>query len=135
MQNNTLFVRDFMMRKTIYLFADMAILHAISVLLSNEISGAPVVDENKRLLGILTERDCIQVAVNAGYFDDLGQQVGDYMSKSVEVVAQDDNLMDVAQKLITLPYRRFPVVDQGTLVGLITRRDVLRAIEFKNRAK
>jgi len=135
MQNNTLFVRDYMMKKPIYLFADMGILQAISVFLSNKISGAPVVDQNMNLLGILTERDCIEVAVNAGYFDDFGQLVGDYMSQTIDVVAEDDNLMDVAQKLITLPYRRFPVVAQGRLVGLITRKDVLRVIELKNNVK
>jgi len=129
MQENTLFIKDYMTQNPICLTADIDILKAISLLLKHHISGAPIVDNKGRLLGILTERDCIKVAVNAGYFDDFGGQVSDYMTANVETVSMDDNLMDVAQKLVESSFRRYPVIADGILVGLITRRDILAALE------
>ena len=131
MNEKTLFVRDFMTKELICLSADMNILQAISLLLRHQISGAPVIDNDNKLVGILTERDCIQVAVHAGYFDDFGGQVSDYMRRPVETVLANDNLMDIAQKFITSSFRRYPVVDQGLLIGLITRRDILQALEHE----
>jgi len=129
MNEKTLFVRDFMTRNPICLSADLDILRAVSILLQHQISGAPVVDNNEKPVGMLTERDCIQVAVHAGYFGDFGGQVSDYMRQPVETVSANDNLMDIAQKFITSSFRRYPVVEQEILIGLITRRDILQALE------
>ena len=129
MDEQTLFVRDFMTPEPICIGLDMDILQAISLLLKHQISGAPVVDEQGQLVGMLTERDCIQVAVHAGYFDDFGGPVAQYMSQQVETVSADDNLMDIAQKFIQSSFRRYPVMEQGRLVGLITRHDILHALE------
>jgi len=129
MQAKTLFIKDYMKENPICLTADIDILNAISLLLKHGISGAPIIDNKRRLLGILTERDCIKVAVNAGYFDDFGGQVSDYMTSNVETVLMNDNLMDVAQKLVESSFRRYPVVEKGILVGLITRRDILAVME------
>jgi CBS domain-containing protein len=51
------------------------------------------------------------------------------MSTPVETVSSGENLVDVAARMAQSPYRRFPVVDQGRLVGLLSRRDVLRALD------
>lgn len=131
MLEKTLFVGDYMQQNPICLQAEMGILEAVALLLKNQESGAPVIDEQGNLLGLLTERDFIQVAVNAAYFDDFGGQVKDYMSSQVDIVAKKDNLMDLAQKLIDSSFRRFPVIEQGKLVGLITRRHILQALQDK----
>ena len=121
-------VRDLLRGPPIVLAAGMDIRRAVQVLLDEDISGAPVVDGQGRLVGILTERDCIRVAVAAGYYDEPGGPVSDFMSREVETVGPELSLMDLAQRLIGAPYRRFPVVEEGRLVGLVGRRDVLRAI-------
>lgn len=131
MNDKTLFVRDFMAKEPICIPADIDILQAISILIQHQISGAPVTGDKGQLLGILTERDCIQVAVNAGYFDDFGGQVSNYMSRQVETVSVNDNLMDIAEKFINSSFRRYPVMERGMLVGLITRRDILQALEHE----
>lgn len=135
MKEKTLFVRDYMASKLICISADTDILQAVSQLLDHKISGAPVVDDKGNLSGILTERDCIQVAVNAGYFDDFGGIVSNFMSEQVETVSSCDNLMDIAEKFITSSFRRFPVLEDGKLVGLITRRDVLQALKLESLGK
>ncbi len=129
MNEKTLFVQDYMVHNPICISADMDILLATSQLLQHKISGAPVIDDKGKLLGMLTERDCIKVAVHAGYFDDFGGKVSNYMSPQVETVSTHDNLMDIAEKFITSSFRRFPVVDKGKLVGIITRYDVLKALK------
>lgn len=126
--NNHPRVRDIVRGPPIVLSEGMDIRRAVQVLLDEDISGAPVVDAAGGLVGILTERDCIRVAVAAGYYDEPGGPVADFMSGEVETVSPDLALLDLAQRFVGSPYRRFPVLEDGRLVGLIGRRDVLRAI-------
>lgn len=121
-------VRDFMATKLHTVEPEAAVMDAVRRLVSLNVSGLLVVDAAGALIGIMTERDCIDVALQAGYFDETGGRVEDYMSRTLETVAPDDNLMDVAERFARDPHRRFPVVDDGRLVGLIARRDVLRAL-------
>jgi CBS domain-containing protein len=108
---------------------DTEIMRAVQILVDHDISGVPIVEERGQLVGILTERDCIEVAVTAGYFDEAGGRVRDYMTSPVETCQPTDSLMDVAARLITSRYRRYPVVEDARLIGLISRRDVLRALK------
>ena len=95
----------------------------------HRIAGAPVVDDEGNLLGMLSEFDCMQVALNAGYHGTWGGPVRDYMSDGVETVDADMSIVDLAQVFINKKFRRFPVVQGTRLVGQISRRDVLRALE------
>jgi CBS domain-containing protein len=105
----------------------MEITQLVHLLVEQDIPGVLVVDDG-RLIGVVTERDCIDVALQAGYFDERGGTVAEFMTTSVETLDPDDSLMDVAERMTKAPYRRFPVVEDGRLVGLLTRRDVLRAL-------
>jgi CBS domain-containing protein len=107
---------------------DTEITQAVRVLIDLDISGVLVTDADNVLLGILTERDCIAVATQASYYDDRGGPVSKFMSTTVETCAPNDNLIDVAVRMADSPYRRFPVVDERRLVGLLSRRDVMRAL-------
>jgi len=62
------------------------------------------------------------------YFDEEGGPVSEFMTAPVETVGPDDSLMDVAVRMAKSSYRRFPVVDNGKLIGLIGRRDVLKVL-------
>jgi predicted transcriptional regulator len=126
--NETPRVRDFYAADPVTINQDDDILRAVQVMLDHEISGLPVVDSDGRLVGILTERDCMLKAVEAGYLDEPGGRVEEYMTPDAQTVGLDDNLMDVAKRFVDSPFRRFPVVEQGRLVGIIMRRDFLRAM-------
>jgi CBS domain-containing protein len=106
----------------------MEILRASQVLIGNDISGAPVLDRHGRLIGILTERDCLRVVLQAAYHGEPGGQVHEYMSWQPVSVRPDDTILDLAQRFIKEKYRRYPVLDGGRLVGVISRRDVMRAM-------
>lgn len=121
-------VHEVMTRDLVTVSPQDEITEVVSLLVQHDISGVPVVDADEGLVGILTERDCIDVALKAGYFDERGGYVSEYMSSPVETVEADAGLVDVAERLCRSQHRRFPVLEDGRLVGLISRRDVLKVL-------
>lgn len=121
-------VRDYMTQKVVSLDPDMEIASATQFLIAHDISGAPVLDHHGRLVGILTERDCMKVALHAGYHDVPYGLVRDYMTADPESVTPDQSILTLAEKFIHGKYRRYPVVDNGRMVGIISRRDIMKAL-------
>lgn len=121
-------VRDIMLTKPVMFTGDTDLLDAVCVLVNRRISGAPVVDERGNLIGLLTERDFLRAALVAGYHGERGGCVGDYMSSDVQAVNADESLLDVATRFIETKRRRFPVIEDNRVVGVVVRRDVLRAV-------
>lgn len=121
-------VRDFMSTKLECIAADDPVMDCARRLVSRNVSGLLVVDAAGRLLGLITERDLIDVALSAGYHDESGGLVRDYMTTEIVTVDADESLMDVAERFTRTSHRRYPVLDGGRLVGLIARRDILRAL-------
>ena len=107
---------------------DMNVLDAITILVKHSISGAPVVDERGNLIGLLSEKDCMKVAMQAGYYEEAGGRVADYMTEKVLTVESEDSILEVAKLFLEKGPRRYPVVEDNRLVGQISRRDVLKAI-------
>ena len=124
----SMLVKDHMVKNVITLDPEMEILQATQILLREDISGAPVLDKHGRLVGVLTERDSMRVTLHAGYHGAPGGLVSDYMSPAPLTVSPDDTIVDVAEKFVNERYRRYPVVDGGRLVGIISRREVMRAM-------
>lgn len=106
---------------------DMEITRAAGLLVTRRISGAPVVDEAGRLVGMLTAKDCFAALMHASYHQELGGSVSDYMTGQVETMEADTDIIAAARRFSETPYRRFPVMDEGRLVGIITRNDLLAA--------
>ena len=121
---------DMMVRSVVTLSPATDIYGAMKILLKHRISGAPVVDDAGRLVGILSEKDCLRVLAGEA-FDGLPEgRVGDYMTRDVESVGPGTSLFDIVRRFLDRAYRRLPVVDQdGRVVGQISRRDVVAAIE------
>jgi len=108
---------------------DMDVLDAIHLLIEKGISGAPVVDRLGNIVGILSERDCIQVALNAGYYAERGGKVSEFMSRDVKTVDINTSLVDVAKMFVSVPFKRYPVMQENELVGQISRSDILKALQ------
>lgn len=119
---------DFMSERLVSVGPDMDIHEAIKLLIKEEISGVPVVDEAGALVGVLSEKDCFKVSFYCGYYLDRGGRVADYMTQSVITVNADADIVGVAEMFLKGPYRRFPVVLGDRVVGVISRRDTLRAL-------
>ena len=123
-------VKDYMSANLVNFSPDMDVMEAISLLLQKGISGAPVVDKLGEMVGILSEKDCLRVALQAGYNQAHGGRVSEFMSPNVVSVDADTSILDVAKMFLESPFKRYPVVDDGNrLVGQINRADVLKAID------
>lgn len=120
-------IADYMSRDLVTFPPDLEINKAVARMLGRRISGAPVVDETWQLLGILTAKDCFRPVLSASYHGELGGLVGDYMTTNVVTMDAGVGLVAAAERFLTTPYRRFPVLENGRLVGVISRCDLLRA--------
>jgi CBS domain-containing protein len=122
-------VKDYMARTLVTFKPEMDVLDAVHELVQKRIAGAPVVDDEGNLIGMLSELDCMKVALNAGYHGDWGGPVSDFMTVDTKTVDGEMNIIDLAQVFIETRFRRFPVMQGNRLIGQISRRDALRALE------
>ena len=118
--------RDMMKTRLVTVRADMRVLDAVRLLLSNRVSGAPVVDDTGSLIGMLSEKDCIQALLRAVAERLPSSTVADVMTAEVTTVHEGTDMLTVAHMFVTKLLRRIPVVNEaGALVGQISRRDLL----------
>jgi CBS domain-containing protein len=121
-------VRDYMSGKLLTFSPQTDVLDAIHQLVRHRIAGAPVIDDHGNLVGMLSELDCMMIALNAGYHGERGGPVAEYMTEETETVDADMSIIDLAQRFLESGFRRYPVVKDNRLIGQISRRDVLRAL-------
>jgi CBS domain-containing protein len=121
-------IRQMMKTRLIQLDPAMDIYEAMAVFTKQKISGAPVINESGKLVGILSEKDCMKVMVQAAFDRLPSGEVQDFMSTEVKAIAPDATLMTAVDIFLSHPFRRLPVMDDGKLVGQISRREVLSAI-------
>lgn len=124
----SVFVKDHMTQDVFTLDPEMEILRAVNELISNDISGAPVIDKHGRLVGVLSERDCMRVAMQGNYYGTPVGLVKDFMSDNPQWIGPEQSVLTLADLFISGRFHRYPVVDDGCLVGVISRRDVMRAM-------
>jgi predicted transcriptional regulator len=126
----SILVADYMARRLITFSPDQTIMEVMDALLSKKISGGPVVNVNRELLGVISEGDCLKEVVKGKYnnIPVLAGKVSEYMATEVITINPDANIFDAAHMFLTKRRRRFPVIENGKLVGQISQRDVMRAI-------
>ena len=122
-------VRDYMTRKLITFSPDQSVEEVIEELIRYKISGGPVVNEKHELVGIISEGDCIRHISESRYHNLPGEnrKVEQHMAKEVETIDGDMNIFDAANKFLNDRRRRFPIVEDGVLVGQISQKDILKA--------
>jgi len=110
---------------------DQSIESAIEVIIGKKISGGPVLDGNGKLVGMLSEKDCLKVLVEETYHNlpMVQRTVAHYMSTEVKTISAEQDVVDAASLFLNSFVRRFPVMDGNVLVGQISRRDILKATQ------
>ncbi len=103
---------------------------AAQVIIDNRVSGVVVVDDTGQLVGMLSELDCMQAIVSTVYNGGTpgAEIVRDVMTKEVTVNRPSEDIISVATEMVKHKHRRRPIVDNGKLVGQISCRQLLRAI-------
>ena len=123
-------VRELMTTELLAVTPETSVHEAADLLLEHRISGLPVVDDGK-LVGIITEQDCLRVVFRTNYYQGPGQSVGEAMTRSPETLDADDDIMTAVERFLERPYRRFPVMSNGAVVGILSRREALRLIKLQ----
>lgn len=114
--------RDIMIRK-VYTISPAASVQEVAQLLSQKsISGAPVIDKDGKIIGIVTEADII------GKVNREGLRVADIMSSEIIVVDEETGVGEIAMLLSERKIKRVPVMRNSQLVGIISRADIVRAV-------
>ena len=121
-------VSDYMARDLITLSPKTEINKAMKLLLDHRISGAPVVDDSGALVGVLSKKDCLKAAMDASYYRDWGATVETHMSSDVQTLAASMDILSATSAFLNSEFLRFPVMENGRLVGQISRTDALRAM-------
>lgn len=125
----SLSVCDYMTERPLSFEPSLDILAAAHLLIKNGVGSAPVLDENGRPIGILTEQDCIAVALQSYYHGSPGGIVRDHMTRDPTTIGADDSIFDAAQLVVLHKFHGFPVVtDDGYMLGMLMRSAVLRAM-------
>jgi len=125
----SILVDDFMTTHLATAKPEMDLLALVDLLLIQGISGAPVVDQDGKLVGMISEQDCLRKILVGTYQGDIGGRVEDAMTSPVETVKMGASIVEVAEQMLVTNRRRFPVVDlEGRLRGQISRRDLLKAV-------
>lgn len=122
-------VKDIMAKKLVTFKPDTKVIAAIQILIKNRFSGAPVVNDKGELIGILSEMDCMETVIHNSYYSESGGFVRDFMTTELTTVNPEMGIVDLAQFFQKKHFRRLPVVKNGKLVGQVSRRDVLKAIQ------
>jgi CBS domain-containing protein len=123
-------VSDYMTTNLITFKSDDSLDHVIEQLIAYNISGGPVVNDKNELIGIISETDCIKHISESKYYNmpsDTNNTVGKYMVKDVDTIDKNMNIFDAAFKFISSHRRRFPVTENGKLIGQLSQKDVLKA--------
>ena len=129
-QKKGLLARDIMKCGLITVQKQTPIYEAIDILASKHISGLPVVDDCMNLVGIISEKDMLKLLYDPTI---KPGKTEDFMTEGVVSFNHDDSLLDVCECLINNDFRRVPILNQGKVVGIISRADVMVCV-LKNKS-
>jgi CBS domain-containing protein len=118
--------KDIMTKNVIYIKRDTQIYEALRSLTRHNISGIPVVEDDMTLVGIVSERDILRLFDT---FENVeGKTVDDYMTQPAVFFEEQESISEISKCLANNYFRRVPVVSRGKLVGVVSRRDIIKNI-------
>lgn len=126
-------LRDYMITNPIKVRDNDNLFDTMKVIIDNKVSGVCVIDENKALVGVLSEMDCLAAILKATYNEVGVGLVNQYMTKDVIVAHPSEGIINIAQDMLLKNQRRRPVVENGELVGQVSCRQLLTAVKKFNK--
>ena len=121
-------VSEYMTKNPQVFQPDTDVFAAIRTLIKYKITGAPVVDGSGKLIGLFSELNCMKVATNASYHEEMPGKVGEFMTTDFEPVNANTSIVELADQFSRSHLRQLPVVEHGHLLGVISRVDILKAL-------
>ena len=129
-------ITQYMTKDLITFTIDTEITEVIDTLLEKRISGAPVLNDKKEIIGVIDDKDCLHVLVDSVYHNlPIRKRIVEaYMTNVYKTISIDSDIVDVANEFLKSNFKRLLVVSaNGKLMGQISRRDILKAIQSVNR--
>ena len=122
-------VRDYMTTKLITFKPEQSVQEVVESLIKHKISGGPVVNDRQELVGVISEGDCLKQLSESRYYNMPLQHdnVEKRMARNVETIDGNMDVFDAANKFLSSKRRRFPIVENGKLIGQISQKDILKA--------
>lgn len=121
-----------MTARPVSLSATMTVAEAVELLLEKKQTGGPVLGIDKKVVGFLSEQDCIQQMIESSYYRERVCKVSEIMKTDVLSVKPYDSIIELAQLMTKQKPKIYPVVDDdGYLVGAIDRSSVLKALDMQ----
>ncbi len=118
--------KDIMTRNVRTVKKDTPIQEAVELMAKNNITGIPVVEDCMKLVGILTEKDVLNLFY--AHKHEKNKTVGDFMSQNVVRFDRNTDLRDICDCLKDSNFRRVPVTSRGEVVGIVSRADIIQYI-------
>ena len=128
-------VSDIMTSQLVLFTKEQSIHDVMRAFIKYRISGGPVVDEKGKLIGVISEADCMKEISDSRYFNMpiLDKSVGHFMTENVDTIESTLSVFDAAAKFSKSSRRRYPVLEKGHLVGQVSRKDiVIAALNMKS---
>jgi CBS domain-containing protein len=135
MSIEALTVADCMVPARLTLTVETTIPKAVEKMLAANLIGAPVIDEEKSVVGYISEQDCLRYMISDSYYSDQRDLVGDVMKHDVLFAEPTMSIIDIAQMMSGNKPKKYPVCENGKLIGVINRTHVITALLEASRQK
>ncbi|GAB3370354.1 CBS domain-containing protein [Spongiibacter taiwanensis] len=131
--NTNLLARDIMISPPPKIRSGTSLGEVVESLRKHRLGGIPVVDHHNKVVGFVSEQDCIHTMLVSSYHCEGMPTVDDVMHSEVLSVDPNRSIVDIAQEMGKNRPKSYPVIEDGVLVGLLTRGALLSAL-WENRA-
>lgn len=135
MTGEAIVAREMMTQNLVTLSPEHEVFQAVEILLKKRISGAPVVESNGNFLGIFSESSCMRVIINAAYEGLPDAGLMPFVDCDPPTISPNTDLLTICQTFLDQATRRLPVIENGMLMGMVSRRDVMRRVSDSVRGK
>ena len=122
-------LKDYMDENPVTVLAETPLGEAAHLIIKHKISGLCVIDEDKHLVGVLSEMDCLRGILGATYNQSRTGNVSEYMTADVDVARPEEDIINIATDMMNKQQRRRPVLENGVLIGQISCRQLINAVE------
>ncbi|MBD2857569.1 CBS domain-containing protein [Spongiibacter sp. KMU-158] len=130
---SSILVREIMKKPAPSVSDQVSIADVIDALSRHNVMGLPVVNEFGNIVGFISEQDCIHSMLVSSYHCEGSPSVKEVMRTEVVTVSPETSIVDLAESMNHNRPKQYPVVEDGELVGLVTRKAILKAL-WENRA-